>query len=123
MRSPLLLVLVGGMIGGAARIGLDALIPAGTHGLPWDLLAINVAGSAALGWLDGRIEVRGTVWWQPLVGTGMLGGFTTFSSIAALTWTADAGAGLALVVLAATLVVTVTTAVATRRLAIARGAA
>ncbi|MFV0285482.1 MAG: FluC/FEX family fluoride channel [Demequina sp.] len=119
MRSPALLVLLGGMLGGALRIGIDVAVPPTSHGVPWDLLLINVAGSAMLGWLDGRIEVRGAVWWQPLVGTGMLGGFTTFSSIAALTWTADADSLLALSVLAVTLVVTVTVAVAARRAAIA----
>ena len=124
MRAPLLLVFVGGMVGGAARLLIDTLVPSGAGGVPWDLLAINVAGSAALGFLDGRIEVRGAVWWQPLVGTGMLGGFTTFSSIAALRWSADAATALtAVAVLVATLVVTVVAAVMARRLAIARGTA
>lgn len=104
------------MVGGAMRLAIDVAVPAGPAAMPWDIVAVNVVGSAALGWLDGRTLARGDVWWQPLVGTGVLGGFTTFSSIAALTWTAtDAPAWLTFALLAGTVVATVAVAIVARR--------
>ncbi len=72
-------------------------------GIPWSLLAINVLGSLVIG-------IVGVMWgghagWWPLLGPGVLGGFTTFSAIAAMAWTTSATLGVALAVLAVTLVV------------------
>ncbi|WP_084129320.1 CrcB family protein [Demequina sp. NBRC 110055] len=122
LRHPVLLVFVGGMLGGAARIGIDAVLPAAA-GMPWDLVAINIVGSAALGAIDGHLNVRGSRWWRPFVATGVLGGFTTFSSVAALQWTSGAGAGASIALLAVTVVATVVAAVVSRRWAIARAGA
>lgn len=52
-------------------------------GWPWATLLANVLGSAALAWLvvhDDRH--RHPRWLRPGVGTGLLGGFTTFSTYA-----------------------------------------
>ncbi|WP_084100974.1 CrcB family protein [Demequina sp. NBRC 110051] len=122
LRHPVFLVFVGGMLGGGVRLALDAAVPP-LGALPWDLVVINVVGSAALGAIDGYIAVRGARWWWPLVGTGMLGGFTTFSSIAALEWTSDAGPTASLALLIATMTVAVVAAVAGRRWAVARAKA
>lgn len=119
LRHPVLLVFVGGMLGGGLRMALDAVFPS-VAALPWDLVAINVLGSAALGAIDGHISTRGARWWRPLVGTGVLGGFTTFSSIAALTWTSDAGPAASVALLVATMPAAVVAAIAGRRWAIAR---
>jgi CrcB protein len=75
-------VAVGGMLGALARYGLVLALP----DLP-ATLAINVAGSFLLGVLvarrpDGR-------WSRPFLGTGVLGGFTTFSALAVQTVDAD----------------------------------
>ena len=106
MRAPApLVVLVGGCLGGGARLALDAWLPTGA--VPWDLLAINVAGSFALGVLSALTLARGARWWTPGVTTGALGGFTTYSSVAALSVTTPLGAGMAAVVLAATMAATV----------------
>jgi CrcB protein len=81
-----LLVLVGvGLLGGTgavARAVLDAAVTrrAGT-GWPVGILAVNVSGSLALGVLTGAGVTGDGAW---LVGTGALGGFTTFS-----TWMLD----------------------------------
>lgn len=73
-------VAVGGAVGVLARAAIVA--PLGeTEAVPWVTLAINVLGSLLLGllvgWLDGRHpHVR------VFVGTGILGGFTTYSAFA-----------------------------------------
>lgn len=98
----LALAFLGGCAGGALRILIDVVWETG-NGVPWDLLAINLIGSFAIG-------VIGVLWgghhgWWPLLGPGLLGGFTTFSAIAALTWSTTASLGVGLAVLAASLVV------------------
>ena len=55
------------------------------------------------------IGVVGALWgghagWWPLLGPGLLGGFTTFSAIAAMAWTTSQSTATSLVVLAGTLV-------------------
>lgn len=92
---PTLQVFIGGMIGGALRLLIDGALPAGSQGIPWDILAINVVGSFVLAVIAARSEARGGSTYFPLVGPGLLGGFTTFSAIAALHWTAGTGTALA----------------------------
>ena len=75
----LALVALGGALGASARygIGLAAARLFGS-GFPWGTLFINVVGGFAMGLLIGsashdRMRVL-------LLGTGVLGGFTTFSA-------------------------------------------
>lgn len=78
----LAVVALGGMVGSVARWLLEGVLPAGP-GLPWGTLVVNVLGSAALAWLvvlAGRRDLPG--WVAPGLGTGLLGGFTTFSTYA-----------------------------------------
>ncbi|MFD1570513.1 fluoride efflux transporter FluC [Halorubrum laminariae] len=73
-RFGYLLVAVGGFVGAAARYGVD--VAAGdTTGL--GTLAVNIAGSLALGVLVGRTTTTRT---QLFVGTGALSSFTTYST-------------------------------------------
>jgi len=72
---------VGASLGGATRLGIDLAI--GNDAWAWDILAINLVGSALLGALMGWFAAHHTPWWVPGIGTGVLGGFTTFSSMAA----------------------------------------
>lgn len=93
------LVVLGGAVGVAARAAL--IVPLdGTHPLvvPAVTLAINLLGSLLLGvivgWLDDR-HAR----WRVLLGTGVMGGFTTYSAFAVQavsTFTAAPVVGLAL---------------------------
>ncbi|MDE0572574.1 CrcB family protein [Demequina sp. B12] len=109
------LVFLGGTVGGALRILIDYWIPSigsPSWEVPWDVVAINVLGSALLGALNGWALVMGRAWWFPMVGTGVLGGFTTFSAIAALPWAADTGLIQGAVVLGGTMLVSVVAAAA-----------
>ncbi|MCZ2263975.1 CrcB family protein [Isoptericola sp. QY 916] len=80
------LVAAGGAVGTAARFGLAQAWPA-VDGWPVATLAANVLGAFVLGWLLESLAAHGpetpTVQRVRLaVGTGVLGGFTTFSSLA-----------------------------------------
>jgi CrcB protein len=73
----LLLVLVGGTAGTAARLALGLLLPA-PDGFPLAILVANVLGSLLIGVLAARLPTSSEV--RLLIGTGVLGGFTTYSS-------------------------------------------
>lgn len=75
--TPLLLAIAGGL-GAGARYGLDLWVrPRVSTLLPWSTLLINVTGSFALGLLVG-LGTSDT--WHTILGTGFLGGYTTFST-------------------------------------------
>ncbi|MDF2492037.1 MAG: hypothetical protein K0Q58_615 [Microbacterium sp.] len=76
-----LLIVIAGGAGAGLRYLIDLLITAiaGAR-LPWGTLVINVTGSFALGLLAGSTADAGAL---AVVGTGLLGGYTTFSSVAA----------------------------------------
>ncbi|MCX4636261.1 fluoride efflux transporter CrcB [Streptomyces sp. RPA4-5] len=77
-------VAAGGGIGAAARYGAALVWPTGEGSFPWTILAVNVVGCA----LMGVLMVMVTEVWpahrllRPFLGTGVLGGFTTFSTYA-----------------------------------------
>ena len=78
-----LLVFVGGGLGSAARygVGLLALRLVG-NGFPWGTFAINVVGSFAMGVVAEYFALKSGMS-QPLrlfLTTGIIGGFTTFST-------------------------------------------
>ncbi|MGW1762732.1 fluoride efflux transporter FluC [Streptomyces sp. NPDC002073] len=85
-RAPVLAaVSAGGVLGALARYGLGLLWPAAPGAFPWTTLGINVAGCALIGVL--MVLVGGGGRWahplvRPFLGTGVLGGFTTFSTYA-----------------------------------------
>lgn len=71
-------VFAGGALGTAAR----ALIDAAFHPVaPWSTLAINVVGAFVLGLLTASVLPRAARWLRAGIGTGILGGFTTFSAV------------------------------------------
>lgn len=76
----LLLVAVGGAVGSVARYGVG-LAAARLFGLafPWGTLVVNVLGGLAMGWLAARVGPMQENM-RLLVGVGVLGGFTTFST-------------------------------------------
>ena len=81
-RMTLLLVMAGGAVGAGARYltGRAALHALGT-GWPWGTLIVNVTGGLLMGLLVGALaRVGAGEPWRVLLGVGVLGGFTTFSS-------------------------------------------
>ncbi|MGJ6979609.1 fluoride efflux transporter FluC [Aestuariimicrobium soli] len=79
-------VALGGVAGTAAREGLSLLWPP-VDTVAWVVTVINLLGSFALGWLLERLARRPlpgtrTRHARLLAGTGFLGGFTTYSSLA-----------------------------------------
>jgi CrcB protein len=84
--QPFLLVMAGGAIGTALRYAVSLLA---AHRLsaafPWGTWLVNVTGGLFIGLLVGLIIARGGVGdtLRLFVGTGLLGGFTTFSAFSA----------------------------------------
>ncbi|ROP66565.1 camphor resistance protein CrcB [Curtobacterium sp. PhB130] len=77
----LLLVAIGGGVGAALRFVLDGLVKARVTGFPVGTAIINVTGSFVLGLLtglgeSGTLAIPGVA----ILGTGMMGGYTTFST-------------------------------------------
>ena len=80
-RIILLLVFLGAGIGGVARYGVSTASLRLGSDFPYGTMAINIVGSVLMGLFTGWFALRGGG--QPLrlfIATGVLGGFTTFSS-------------------------------------------
>ncbi|MGK4580307.1 FluC/FEX family fluoride channel [Kitasatospora sp. HPMI-4] len=77
-------IALGGVIGATARYGASLLWPVGPGAFPWSTLLVNASGCAVIGVFMVLITeawaVHGLV--RPFFGTGVLGGFTTFSTYA-----------------------------------------
>ena len=81
------LIFLGGALGTWCRALLENAAPAAPGGVPWTTLAINVGGSFLLGLLLEALVRAGTdTGWRRgtrlALGTGVLGGFTTYSTFA-----------------------------------------
>lgn len=78
----LILMILAGSAGAAARFVLDSLMrPRFPTPLPLSTMIINVGGSFLLGVLTGGVLMaRVPVELQTILGTGFLGAFTTFST-------------------------------------------
>lgn len=88
LRRPVALLLaiaIGGMLGGLGRFTISEAWPMPADAFPWPTLVVNATGCFALGMLmafvlgrPGRIHPLT----RPAVGTGLVGGYTSFSSYA-----------------------------------------
>lgn len=82
--TPLLVLAVGvaGGVGAALRLVVDGVIKSRTRGVyPVGTTVINVSGSFALGLLTGLALATVVPHpWTVVLGTGLLGGYTTFST-------------------------------------------
>lgn len=79
----LALVAVGGAVGSVFRYAIGRAVPTSAHGFPWGTFLVNVSGCFLLGllmvfvseiWRPGR-------YLRPFLGVGVLGGYTTFSTV------------------------------------------
>jgi len=72
-------IALGGAAGTALRLLVGGLVLSASQPGPLRLLALNVLGALALGWVSTRPPVPAA--WMPALSTGLLGGFTTFSTM------------------------------------------
>jgi len=75
---PLLLVFAGGSVGTAARLAVGLAVP-DAGGVPVATLLVNVLGALLIGILAARLPQ--TTGLRVFLGTGVLGGFTTYSAL------------------------------------------
>ena len=81
MMFTLFQVALGGAIGAVARFATQAgLARVLGAGFPWGTFAVNVLGSFVMGALFVVLAERGGGRLSPLLLSGVLGGFTTFSA-------------------------------------------
>ncbi len=73
-------VALGGVLGSLLRYALSTGFPDPSGGFPWTVFSINVVGCALLAALSASAAVRRHRLLPPLLGTGVLGGFTTLST-------------------------------------------
>lgn len=105
MINIIILVIVGGAIGAMLREFIMLMVPHLAYGFPMDILVANIVAAFLLGLvaaLHGRKVLSDSV--NTMLGTGVMGGLSTFSSFAygsvvlMATSTASALAALAYVV-------------------------
>ncbi|KUL73711.1 MULTISPECIES: fluoride efflux transporter CrcB [unclassified Streptomyces] len=105
-------VALGGALGATARYAASLAWPAGPGAFPWATFWVNVTGCAVIGVFMVLITERwpGHRLLRPFFGTGVLGGFTTFSTYAVdiRTLVDDGHPRTALAYLAATLAAALT---------------
>jgi len=82
MISTVSLVALGGAIGASLRylVGLGMIRLIGITAFPVPIITVNIFGSFMMGMFVVAAAHKGLTHLSPLVMTGMLGGFTTFSS-------------------------------------------
>ena len=76
-------VFAGGALGTAARATLSITFPVSGEQWPWPTFAVNILGAFLLGYFTTRLQERLPLssYRCPLLGTGVCGGLTTFSTM------------------------------------------
>jgi fluoride exporter len=76
-------IFVGGFAGAVARAELLEALPFRVGSWPWATFIVNVVGAFLLGYFMTRLQERLPVsaYRRPLLGTGLCGGLTTFSTM------------------------------------------
>jgi len=82
-RRELAAVFAGGFAGALARAGLAEALPHGAGEWPWATFLVNIAGAFMLGYFTTRLQERLplSAYRRPLLGTGLCGALTTFSTL------------------------------------------
>jgi CrcB protein len=108
-RAELAAIFVGGFVGAVARAAMEQALPYDRGQWPWATFIINVVGAFALGYFTTRLQERLplSAYRRPLLGTGLCGAFTTFSTmqLQVLNMLEDDDVGLALAYVGASVVV------------------
>jgi CrcB protein len=81
-RRELGAIFAGGALGGGLRTGLAQIAPTHAGHWPWATFAVNLVGCLLVGYFITRLQERLpiTAYRRPLLGTGVCGGLTTFST-------------------------------------------
>jgi CrcB protein len=76
-------VFAGGAVGALCRALLAEAYPAVAASWPWVTFAVNLSGAFLLGYVATRLQERLPLssYRRPLLGTGLCGGLTTFSTM------------------------------------------
>ncbi|MGD9570670.1 MAG: CrcB family protein [Thermoleophilia bacterium] len=75
-------IALGGAAGACLRFGVDEIAPVEPGRWPWATLIVNLAGAALLGYLATLLrDAPARDLRRPLLGTGLCGALTTFSTL------------------------------------------
>src|ERR671935_1679747 len=76
-------IFAGGAVGALGRAGLLQWIPPHAGRWPWATFIVNVVGAFLLGYFVTRLQERLplSAYRRPLLGTGLCGALTTFSTV------------------------------------------
>jgi CrcB protein len=76
-------VFAGGALGAVARAALVVAFPHAPTQWPWPTFAVNILGAFMLGYFATRLQEQLPLssYRRPLLGTGLCGGLTTFSTM------------------------------------------
>jgi fluoride exporter len=76
-------VFAGGALGSLARVALSKLAVADPASWPWVTFTVNIVGAFLVGYFTTRLLERlpPSSYRRPLLGTGLCGGLTTFSTM------------------------------------------
>jgi CrcB protein len=82
-RRELAAVFAGGFAGAVARAALVEALPHSASEWPWATFIVNVVAAFALGYFTTRLQERLplSAYRRPLLGTGLCGGLSTFSTV------------------------------------------
>jgi CrcB protein len=82
-RRAVAAIFVGGALGTLARAALAEAFPHSATAWPWPTFAVNMVAAFALGYFVTRLQERLPLssYRRPLLGTGLCGGLSTFSTM------------------------------------------
>jgi CrcB protein len=82
-RRELAAIFAGGFVGTLARVELADALPYDSGQWPWATFIVNIVGAFLLGYFATRLQERLplSAYRRPLLGTGLCGGLTTFSTM------------------------------------------